>query len=119
EIEVKIAVFTSEQMKKAKSSRGAAAADVFSLLSDQPWNTLRTRISEQIITVINPAILKLDDYNITFTIPRQVSDPMRLVDGTNYQYLLKKALEIKKNPNARVLIEPKLVRSSHLYSVLP
>ncbi|KAK6992349.1 hypothetical protein R3P38DRAFT_2802824 [Favolaschia claudopus] len=83
EIEIKIAVFTPEQMKKAKSSRGAAAADVFSLLSDQPWNTLQTRISAQIITVIKPAILKLDDYNITFTIPRRVSDPMRLVDRTN------------------------------------
>ncbi|KAJ7690877.1 hypothetical protein B0H17DRAFT_1201448 [Mycena rosella] len=77
------------------------------LNSDEPWDTIKAQILVKIDAVLNPATLCLDDYNITFTVPQQVSEPMQLNDETKYSYLVKKALEIKKNPVAKILVEPK------------
>ncbi|KAF8210056.1 hypothetical protein K438DRAFT_1810766 [Mycena galopus ATCC 62051] len=106
-IEYKIVVYTPEQMRKPKNSRGAPVTNVMKLLSDKPWIVLHTKILEAFDDALDSAPFDFSDYTITFTVPRQVTDPIRL-NETKYKYLVEKALEIKTNPSARILVEPKM-----------
>ncbi|KAJ7877283.1 hypothetical protein B0H13DRAFT_1631817 [Mycena leptocephala] len=93
-------------MKKATSARRPVTEAVI-LRSDVPWATLKTKILTQINNALDPPSLNFHEYNITFTVPRQVSDPMQLTDHQKYEYLVKKALRIQKDPSAKVHIEQK------------
>ncbi|KAJ7724778.1 hypothetical protein B0H16DRAFT_1736524 [Mycena metata] len=106
---VTIAVYTAEQMKKSRTSRGSPKSDLYTLTSDEPWDTLKAQIGVRICGILNPAILDLDNYDLTFTVPRHISDPIKLSDETHYKHLLKTALTIKTGPSARVIVEPKPV----------
>ncbi|KAF8130070.1 hypothetical protein K438DRAFT_1999531 [Mycena galopus ATCC 62051] len=106
-INYKIVVYTPEQMRKPKNSRGLPVTNVFKLLSNKPWIVLHTHILEAFNNALDSAPFHFSDYSITFTIPCQVTDPIRLSE-TKYTYLLEKALSIKTNPSARILIEPKV-----------
>ncbi|KAJ7934466.1 hypothetical protein B0H13DRAFT_2305561 [Mycena leptocephala] len=106
EIEYKVAIFTAAQMKKKTSARGHPVTEIVTLLSNKPWAVLNTQILTKIDAVLNPRLLNFSDYSITFTVPRQVSEPIRL-DATKYEYLVKKALLIKKNPRVKIIVEPK------------
>ncbi|KAJ7883598.1 hypothetical protein B0H13DRAFT_2667118 [Mycena leptocephala] len=107
EIEYKIGIFTAQQMKKSTSSRGPPITQVVNLYSNESWSCLKTHILAKINGVLKPTNLNFFDYTITFTIPRQVSDPMYLADVEHYDYLVKKALLIQKNPVAKIVVEPK------------
>ncbi|KAJ7934731.1 hypothetical protein B0H13DRAFT_1855024 [Mycena leptocephala] len=105
DIEYKFAIFSAKEMKKSKSSR-SPATEVVVLKSNVSWATLKTNILTQINEALDPSSLIFHDYNITFTVPRQVSDPMQL-SHKKYDYLVKKALQIQKNPSVKVIIEQK------------
>ncbi|KAJ7829625.1 hypothetical protein B0H13DRAFT_2372445 [Mycena leptocephala] len=105
DIEYKFAIFSAKEMKKSKSSR-SPATEVVVLKSNVSWATLKTNILTQVNEALDPPSLIFHDYNITFTVPRQVSDPMQLSDK-KYDYLVKKALQIQKNPSVKVIIEKK------------
>ncbi|KAJ7155272.1 hypothetical protein C8R46DRAFT_910730 [Mycena filopes] len=59
---------------------------------------------------LNPRTLILSNYALAFTIPRHVTTPIQLAD-TKYDYLVKKALLIAKNPTVKITVEPKAVTS--------
>ncbi|KAJ7807324.1 hypothetical protein B0H13DRAFT_2483972 [Mycena leptocephala] len=107
DIEYKIRIFSAAEMKKATSARRPVTEAVI-LRSDVPWATLKTKILTQINNALDPPSLNFHEYNITFTVPRQVSDPMQLTDHHKYEYLVKKALRIQKDPSAKVHIEQKV-----------
>jgi hypothetical protein len=75
------------------------------------------------IIALDSAPFDFSDYSVTFTVPRHVTDPIRL-NETKYGYLVEKALEIKTNPFTRILVEPKVVQklsfdaSSCLFAIL-
>ncbi|KAJ7038484.1 hypothetical protein C8F04DRAFT_911554, partial [Mycena alexandri] len=64
----------------------------------------------KITAALKPAQLNFDDYIISFTVPRQLSDPIQLTNDSKYKYLVDHALKIKANPNAKIVIEVKAVR---------
>ncbi|KAJ7903187.1 hypothetical protein B0H13DRAFT_2335251 [Mycena leptocephala] len=106
EIEYKIAIYTPQQMKKTRSSRGPPITHIVNLYSNNSWRRLKTHILTKISAVLKPANINFFDYTITFTVPRQVCDPMHIADIEHYEYLVKKAL-LGKNPVARIVVEPK------------
>ncbi|KAJ6505674.1 hypothetical protein C8R47DRAFT_1102179 [Mycena vitilis] len=102
-----VSIYTALQLKKPKSSRGPPVTDVFEAYSDAPWERLEARIGKHIRTALDPMILDYDDYKITFTVPRQVTDPIALTGPTKYKLLVTNALNIKKSPGAKILVEQK------------
>ncbi|KAJ7022246.1 hypothetical protein C8F04DRAFT_1194655 [Mycena alexandri] len=66
------------------------------------------KASTQEAGALNPTQLLFSNYIVTFTVPRQVSDPIHLNDKDKYEYLVKKALLIVKNPSAKIMVEPKI-----------
>ncbi|KAJ7229840.1 hypothetical protein GGX14DRAFT_581427 [Mycena pura] len=107
DIEYKICVYTSQQMKKSKSSRGAPATEIVTLKSDRSWSTLKSQIRSHISVALDQPFPELRHYNVSFTVPRQVSDPILLLNEIKYKYMVKKALSIQKSPNAKIVVEPK------------
>ncbi|KAJ6601770.1 hypothetical protein DFH09DRAFT_1301961 [Mycena vulgaris] len=83
-------------MAKPKSSRGPPTGDILKLNSDEPWDTFKAQILVAINTALDPATQSLNDYNITFTVPRHASRPIQLKDGTKYKALVENAWNIKK-----------------------
>ncbi|KAJ7022204.1 hypothetical protein C8F04DRAFT_1311574 [Mycena alexandri] len=94
EIEYNILLYTPAQMKLKKSSR-APGTEIFTLKSDETWPTLRTYCS---ITTISS---------------RGVSDPIRPNDEDKYEYLIKKALLIVKNPNVKIVTIVTIVHATY------
>lgn len=104
-------------MKKAKSSRTPERSDIVDLRSDKPFDTLKAQVLVKIADILNPNQLKYDDYNITFTVPRKITNPLPLDSAAKYQHLVTHALQIKTMPSAKIAVEPKLVSDSGLSSV--
>ncbi|KAF8153727.1 hypothetical protein K438DRAFT_2026635 [Mycena galopus ATCC 62051] len=104
-IEYKISIYTAKQMMKAKSARGDPVTEVLILKSDITWQNLKTHVLTTINNALNPELLNFFDYHIVFTIPRKVSEPIRLIED-KYDYLVTKALEIKKSPEVKIKVEP-------------
>ncbi|KAJ7757890.1 hypothetical protein B0H16DRAFT_1885383 [Mycena metata] len=109
EITVTIAVYSAAQMKKSRTSRGSPASEIYILNSDEPWDTLKAQVGVRICSALNPVILDFDNYNMTFTVPRRISDPVKLSSEDHYKHLLTTALGIKTSATARVIVEPKPV----------
>ncbi|KAJ7132727.1 hypothetical protein C8R46DRAFT_1235676 [Mycena filopes] len=97
DIEYQVLIYTPNQMKQKKSARGAPVTEIFSLAADEPWPELKIHILAEINDTLKPRTLLLSNYALTFTIPRHVTTPIQLTD-TKYDYLVKKALLIAKNP---------------------
>jgi hypothetical protein len=112
-------VYTFEQTKKSKSSRGSPISDVFTISSDKPWNTLKSRIRTNIRTALHLEMFSIDDYTVTFTVPRQVTESIPLTDYKKYKILVSNALKIKGTPSAKIVIEPKVVHLPSSSEVLP
>jgi hypothetical protein len=103
-------------MKKPKSSH-KPIPKVFTLESDAPWTAMKTRLKPLIRAVFKPATLKLEEYNITFVVPRKVTTAMPLASSDNFKHLLKHAVKIKNDPTAKITIEPIPVCAFLLQSV--
>ncbi|KAJ7166771.1 hypothetical protein C8R46DRAFT_1034776 [Mycena filopes] len=98
----------AEDTPKSKNSRGPPiATDIIALKSDEPFDRLKAQLGVKIGAALNPQQLNYDDYNLTFTVPRQVSDAMQLTDEVKYKYLVDNALKIKSNPGAKIFVEVK------------
>lgn len=115
QIEYTTSIYSPEQLTKPKSSRGPPESDIFSFMSNEPWSNIKSRIRKNIRTAFNlNTLIDLDDYKVSFTIPRHVKDPIVLNDSTKYEQLLTNALKIKTHPTAKIIVEPKAVRLSVL-----
>jgi hypothetical protein len=95
-------------MKKKLSSCGSPNTEIVTLASDRAWSDLKSHILSHIRTALNCPSPNLDDYNITFTVTRHVTDPVQLGGKEKYEYMVRKALLLQKFPNAKIVVEPKV-----------
>ncbi|KAJ7895257.1 hypothetical protein B0H14DRAFT_2558834 [Mycena olivaceomarginata] len=91
EIQYTTSVYTFEQTK-----------------TDKPWNTLKSRIRTNIRTALHLEMFSIDDYTVTVTVPRQVTESIPLTDYKKYKILVSNALKIKGTPSAKIIIKPKV-----------
>ncbi|KAJ7170629.1 hypothetical protein C8R43DRAFT_875556 [Mycena crocata] len=104
-----ICIYSPQQMKLKKSSRGPGVNDFLKLDSDEPWDTLKAQLLVKISEILAPQTLDFAQYSVTFTFPHQVTDPLPLNDQTQYDHLVENALNIKVEPKAKIVIESKPV----------
>ncbi|KAK6969286.1 hypothetical protein R3P38DRAFT_2415725, partial [Favolaschia claudopus] len=83
-----VSMFTAAQLKKPKSSRGSPMSDFFKLLSDADWPACKAQIRTILRTMLGLDAVNLSNYDVTFTIPRHVKDPMTLQNATQYEHLV-------------------------------
>ncbi|KAK7031924.1 hypothetical protein R3P38DRAFT_2774390 [Favolaschia claudopus] len=118
EVVYTVSMFTAAQLKKPKSSRGPPMSDFFKLMSDADWPACKAQIRTILRTMLELEAVNLSNYDVTFTIPRHVKDPMTLQNATQYEHLVSTALQIKASPAARILIQPKLVGYCSLFRLV-
>ncbi|KAF7372261.1 hypothetical protein MVEN_00085600 [Mycena venus] len=113
QIEYTTSFYTLDQLAKPRSSREPPVSDIFSFKSTEPWPVIKSRIRRNIQTALDlTTSIDLDDYKVSFTIPRHVKDPIILNDSTKYKQLVSNALKIKTHPAAKILVEPKAAPTS-------
>ncbi|KAK6974651.1 hypothetical protein R3P38DRAFT_2811670 [Favolaschia claudopus] len=118
EVVYTVSMFTAAQLKKPKSSRGPPMSDFFKLMSDADWPACKAQIRTILRTMLELEAVNLSNYDVTFTIPRHVKDPMTLQNSTQYEHLVSTALQIKASPAAKILIQPKLVSYCSLFRLV-
>ncbi|KAJ7027594.1 hypothetical protein C8F04DRAFT_1294007 [Mycena alexandri] len=94
-----------DRSKKIPATRTPIQTLIISLEDDEPFDTLKAQILVRIDNVNNPPTLDFDEYDVTFTIPRIVTNAITLDAGT-YNHLLKKASKMD-DPVAWIRIDPK------------
>ena len=99
-------IISATQMKKplTKCTPKPGVEFLFSL--DEPWDTLCAQILAKISTTLNPRTINLDDYDISFFIPRVLSKPgLGLASLADFNGLLKRANNLgDKNPLINLII---------------
>ncbi|KAJ7610378.1 hypothetical protein FB45DRAFT_1037952 [Roridomyces roridus] len=105
EIEYTLLIYNAEQVQKSKASRGRPTTEIFTLPSSKPWSSLQSRIISRISKALDLPVLDLTEYDVSFTIPRQLATPLSL-DSTNYKRVLVGKAIKKKDPSAKIIVEP-------------
>jgi hypothetical protein len=89
EISHMMSVVSTSEMKTPKSKHEPVNASV-DLRSDEPWDTVKSQILVKISTVINPRILRFDDYLLTYCISRVLPKPgLSLLTQADYDGMMK------------------------------
>jgi hypothetical protein len=84
-----VSVVSASEMKKPKSKREPVNVSV-DLRGDEPWDTLKAQIPVKISTVINPCMLRFDDYLLTYYISRVLPKPgLSLLTQADYDGMMK------------------------------
>jgi hypothetical protein len=102
-----LSIFSTVQMAKPKTKRGDPKSDFFRLDEDEDWDTMKVQVMAKIDSLLKPATISYDDYEISFAIPRYSPQPMALDGNNKYLYMVEHALKAKSGPSAKILIEAK------------
>ena len=109
-------MFSTVQMAKPKKKHGDPKSDFFRLDEDKEWDTMKAQVMAKIDSLLKPATISYDEYEISFIVPRYLPQPMPLDGNDKYLYMVEHALKVKSGPSAKILIEAKVsekkVRSS-------
>ena len=61
----------------------------------EPWSTVSAQILVQIDDALSITNFDIDDYEISYTVPRHVSQPLPLTSATSYAHLIANATKGK------------------------
>ncbi|KAJ7939926.1 hypothetical protein B0H13DRAFT_1850126 [Mycena leptocephala] len=102
-----ISIFSAAEMKKSKSAKKPTKTAILTLHNSEPFDTLQAQILVRIAAALHPAQEDYNDYNIAFTVSRQVTDPVTLDSEETYTHLVNHALKINSTPCAKIVVEAK------------
>ncbi|KAJ7708061.1 hypothetical protein B0H17DRAFT_1124845 [Mycena rosella] len=108
-----ISIFTAAEAIKSKSAKKPTKTAILSLHNSEPFDTVRDQILVGIASALHPPQADYNNYNITFTVPRQVTDPITLDSEENYTHLVVHALKITTTPSAKIIVEAKEDRAGN------
>ena len=99
-----LSIFSTAKMKKPKTKRSSKNKFI-QLKSDQEWDTVQAQFLVQIDCVLHPRRIRIEDYDITFIVPRHSPNPVPLSEQKEYEFLLERALKAK-DPVVNVTMVP-------------
>ncbi|KAJ7776631.1 hypothetical protein DFH07DRAFT_766824 [Mycena maculata] len=100
------------EMKKSKSAKKPTKTAILNLLNSAPFNMLKAQILVRISAALHPAQEDYNAYDITFTVPRKITDPVTLDSEETYTHLIDHALQTNTAPCAKIVVEAKETRRS-------
>ena len=105
------------QMAKPKTKRDNPKNDFFRLDEDEEWDTMKAQLLAKIDSLLKPATINYDDYDISFVILCCSPQPMPLDSNDKYLYMVEHSLKAKTSPSAKILIEAKVLEKVKLFYV--
>jgi hypothetical protein len=82
-----LSIYSSAQMKLVKSKREAVGRPL-ELESKEPWSTVSAQILVQIDDALSITNFDINNYEISYTVPRHVSQPLPLTSAASYAHLI-------------------------------
>ena len=82
-----LSIYSSAQMKLAKSKREAVGRPL-ELDSKEPWSTVSAQILIQIDDALSITNFDINEYEISYTVPHHISQPLPLTSATSYAHLI-------------------------------
>jgi hypothetical protein len=89
-----LSIYSSAQMKLVKSKREAVGRPL-ELESKEPWSTVSAQILVQIDDALSITNFDINNYEISYTVPRHVSQPLPLTSAASYAHLIANATKGK------------------------
>ena len=83
-------IYSRAQMRMARSKCEAIGRPL-ELESKDPWSTVSAQILVQIDDALSITNFDIDDYEISYIVPRHVSQPLPLTSATSYAHLIPNA----------------------------
>ena len=80
---------------KKNTSKCVPIGHILELLVDEPWDTLKAQLLVQIDKTLVPSKVDFQDYKISYTIPRILSQPLPLASESDYSFMIKHATKGK------------------------
>jgi hypothetical protein len=102
-------------MKLAASKRKPIGR-LLKLSSTEPWDTLKAQILVTLDKTLSPANISIQDYDISYQIPRIVTQALPLESETDYAHMLKYATKHNTNVKVTCIQQSNKVRSCN-YSI--
>jgi hypothetical protein len=101
-----LAILSLAELAKAARSQRPQARFI-DLLSNLVWNDFWAQIKIKISDVLFPgeAIVEDNAFEVFFSFPRHVKDPLPLTTSADYSHLIKNALKIKKDPAVKIVVK--------------
>ena len=68
---------------------------------------MKAQFLKEIDDALSPSQIRFDDYDVSFKIPRIVSEPTRLVSDSDYDFLIRESTKGRTVANVKVQITQK------------
>jgi hypothetical protein len=98
---------TSASESKKKASQRESVSRRIELSSDEPWDTVKAQFLKEIDDALSPNQIQFDHYDVSFKIPRIVSEPTRLISDGDYDFLIRESTKGKTVATVKVQITQK------------
>jgi hypothetical protein len=93
-----LAILSATELKKPISRQEPKGASL-TLVTDEPWDTLKAQLLVKIDSALQPSNISFADYHIKYYIPRVLSKPgLDLQSEEDYEDLVDRSRNIKSNP---------------------
>jgi hypothetical protein len=103
-------------MKKDPKKRGDSKNTVLRLEPEAVWDTFVAQLLVKIETMLKPKTINLEDYVVTFSVPRIHPKVTDLTNEDMYKFMVERALR-SKDRTASITVEP-IVDTKVLYLLL-
>jgi hypothetical protein len=88
-------------LKQRRSQQGSA--NPYLAGCTEPWDTVKAQFLNEISDALSPPPqIHFDHYEFSFKISRAVSEPMQLVSGGDYEFLVQQSTKGKSASNVKV-----------------
>jgi hypothetical protein len=96
-----LSIISSSEAKKSVSKR-IPIGRILELDANEPWDTVQAQILVTIDKSLAPAMIQFQDYDVSFTIARAVTQPLPLISESNYLFLVKQSTKGKTIADVKV-----------------
>ena len=76
---------------KKNASKRVSIGRILELDASEPWDTVKAQIFMMIGKSLAPATIRFQDYDVSFTIARAVTQPLPLISESDYLFLVKQS----------------------------
>jgi hypothetical protein len=110
---------TSASESKKKANQRESVSRRIELSSIEPWDTVKAQFLKEIDDALSPSQIRFNDYDVSFKIPRIVSEPTRLVSDGDYDFLIRESTKGRTVANVKVQITQKKAAAKVSIPFLP
>jgi hypothetical protein len=106
DITYNLLLFSTLELNRPVTRRKPIAAYLV-LKSDMVWEDFYAQLKNKVCDSLFPGqpLVNKNSFEMTFSIPRHVTNPLKIISAADYAYLLANIAKMKTNPNAKIVIE--------------